>query len=54
MFGWGVKAFRQKGLLFPRRLKKGPNKGDLGAELPHSRHSSQSALYGCVPACAAA
>src|ERR1700729_3658366 len=33
-----VKAFRQKKLLFPRRLKKGPNKGDLGgAELPHSR-----------------
>ena len=24
-----VKAFRQKGLLLPRRLKKGPNKGDL-------------------------
>lgn len=33
-----VKAFRQKALLFPRRLKKGPNKGDLvWAELPHSR-----------------
>ncbi|HEV2224804.1 MAG TPA: recombinase family protein [Candidatus Acidoferrales bacterium] len=33
-----VKTFRQKGLLFPRRLKKGPNKGDLvWAELPHSR-----------------
>src|SRR3954468_23572490 len=33
-----VKAFRQKKLLFPRRLKKGPNKGDLvWAELPHSR-----------------
>src|SRR6202521_3074301 len=33
-----VRAFRQKGLLFPRRLKKGPNKGDLvWAELPHSR-----------------
>ena len=33
-----VKAFRQKGLLFPRRLKKGPNNGDLvWAELPHSR-----------------
>lgn len=33
-----VKAFRRKGLLFPRRLKKGPNKGDLvWAELPHSR-----------------
>jgi len=33
-----VKAFHQKGLLFPRRLKKGPNKGDLvWAELPHSR-----------------
>jgi DNA invertase Pin-like site-specific DNA recombinase len=33
-----VKAFRQKGLLFPRRLKKGPNKGELvWAELPHSR-----------------
>lgn len=33
-----VKAFRRKGLLFPRRLKKGPHKGDLvWAELPHSR-----------------
>jgi DNA invertase Pin-like site-specific DNA recombinase len=33
-----VKAFRQKGLLFPRRLKTGINKGDLvWAELPHSR-----------------
>ena len=33
-----VKAFRQKGLLFPRRLKTGPNKGDLvWAELEHSR-----------------
>ena len=33
-----VKTFRRKGLLFPRRLKKGPNKGDLvWAELPHSR-----------------
>jgi DNA invertase Pin-like site-specific DNA recombinase len=33
-----VRAFRQKGLLFPRRLKKGPNKGDwVWAELPHSR-----------------
>ena len=33
-----VKAFREKRLLFPRRLKKGPNKGDLvWAELPHSR-----------------
>jgi DNA invertase Pin-like site-specific DNA recombinase len=33
-----VKAFREKKLLFPRRLKKGPNKGDLvWAELPHSR-----------------
>jgi DNA invertase Pin-like site-specific DNA recombinase len=33
-----VKSFRRKGLLFPRRLKKGPNKGDLvWAELPHSR-----------------
>jgi DNA invertase Pin-like site-specific DNA recombinase len=33
-----VKTFRQKQLLFPRRLKKGPNKGDLvWAELPHSR-----------------
>src|ERR1700731_4778539 len=33
-----VKAFRQKQLLFPRRLKKGPNKGELlWAELIHSR-----------------
>jgi hypothetical protein len=33
-----VKAFREKKLLFPRRLKKGPNKGDLvWSELPHSR-----------------
>jgi hypothetical protein len=33
-----VKAFRGKKRLFPRRLKKGPNKGDLvWAELPHSR-----------------
>jgi DNA invertase Pin-like site-specific DNA recombinase len=33
-----VKAFRQQGLLFPRRLKKGPHKGDLlWAELTHSR-----------------
>ena len=33
-----VKAFREKGLLFPRRLKKGPHKGDLvWGELPHSR-----------------
>src|SRR5215831_7028563 len=33
-----IKAFRQKQLLFPRRLKKGPNKGELvWAELPHSR-----------------
>lgn len=33
-----VKAFRRKGLLFPRRLKKGPHKGDLvWGELPHSR-----------------
>jgi DNA invertase Pin-like site-specific DNA recombinase len=33
-----VKTFRLKGLLFPRRLKKGPNKGELvWAELPHSR-----------------
>ena len=33
-----VKAFREKKLLFPRTLKKGPNKGDLvWAELPHSR-----------------
>jgi DNA invertase Pin-like site-specific DNA recombinase len=33
-----VKAFREKKLLFPRRLKKGPNKGNLvWAELPHSR-----------------
>jgi DNA invertase Pin-like site-specific DNA recombinase len=33
-----VKAFRQKQLLFPRRLKRGPNKGELfWAELMHSR-----------------
>ena len=33
-----IKAFRQQGLLFPRRLKKGPHKGDLvWAELTHSR-----------------
>jgi DNA invertase Pin-like site-specific DNA recombinase len=33
-----VKAFRQKKLLFPRRLKRGPNKGELvWAELRHSR-----------------
>ncbi len=33
-----VKTFREKGLLFPRRLKKGPHKGDLvWGELPHSR-----------------
>jgi len=33
-----VKAFREKRLLFPRRLKNGPNKGDLvWAELSHSR-----------------
>ena len=33
-----IKAFRQKQLLFPRRLKKGPNKGELfWAELMHSR-----------------
>ena len=33
-----VKTFRQKKLLFPRRLKIGPNKGDLiWAELIHSR-----------------
>jgi len=33
-----VKAFRRQGLLFPRRLKKGPHKGDLlWAELTHSR-----------------
>jgi DNA invertase Pin-like site-specific DNA recombinase len=33
-----VKAFRQKKLLFPRRLKRGPNKGELvWAELMHSR-----------------
>ena len=33
-----VKAFRQKGLLFPQRLKKGPNKGELlWGELIHSR-----------------
>jgi len=33
-----IKAFRQKKLLFPRRLKTGPNKGELvWAELIHSR-----------------
>jgi len=33
-----VKAFRQKQLLFPRRLRTGPNKGELvWAELRHSR-----------------
>jgi len=33
-----VKAFRQKELLFPQRLKKGPHKGELeGAALMHSR-----------------
>lgn len=33
-----IKAFHQQGLLFPRRLKKGPHKGDLlWAELTHSR-----------------
>jgi DNA invertase Pin-like site-specific DNA recombinase len=33
-----IKVFHQQGLLFPRRLKKGPHKGDLlWAELTHSR-----------------
>jgi DNA invertase Pin-like site-specific DNA recombinase len=33
-----VRAFRREGLLFPRRLKKGPHKGDLlWGELTHSR-----------------
>jgi len=33
-----VKAFRQKKLLFPRRLRTGPNQGELvWAELRHSR-----------------
>jgi len=33
-----VKAFQQQALLFPRRLKKGPHKGDLlWAELEHSQ-----------------
>jgi len=33
-----VQAFRQKQLLFPRRLKRGPNQGELvWAELGHSR-----------------
>jgi DNA invertase Pin-like site-specific DNA recombinase len=33
-----MKAFHQRGLLFPRRLRKGPQKGDLvWAELTHSR-----------------
>jgi DNA invertase Pin-like site-specific DNA recombinase len=33
-----VKVFHTQGLLFPRRLKKGPHKGDLlWAELTHSR-----------------
>jgi DNA invertase Pin-like site-specific DNA recombinase len=33
-----LKTFQKQGLLFPRRLKKGPRKGDLlWAELTHSR-----------------
>jgi len=33
-----IRTFHQQGLLFPRRLKKGPHKGDLlWAELTHSR-----------------
>jgi DNA invertase Pin-like site-specific DNA recombinase len=33
-----VKAFHKEGVLFPRRLKKGPHKGDLlWVELAHSR-----------------
>jgi DNA invertase Pin-like site-specific DNA recombinase len=33
-----IKAFHRQGLLFPRRLKKGPHKGDLlWVELTHSR-----------------
>ena len=33
-----VKAFRQQALLFPRRLKKGPHKGELlWAEMEHSQ-----------------
>jgi DNA invertase Pin-like site-specific DNA recombinase len=33
-----IKAFLRQGLLFPRRLKKGPHKGELlWAELTHSR-----------------
>jgi DNA invertase Pin-like site-specific DNA recombinase len=33
-----MKAFHQRGLLFPRRLRKGPQKGDLvWGELTHSR-----------------
>src|SRR5256885_15171881 len=33
-----IKGFHQQGVLFPRRLKKGPRKGDLvWAELTHSR-----------------
>lgn len=33
-----MKTFHQRGLLFPRRLRKGPQKGDLvWAELTHSR-----------------
>ena len=33
-----IQAFRQKQLLFPRRLKRGPNQGELvWAELGHSR-----------------
>lgn len=51
-----VKAFRQQGLCFPRRLKKGPHKGELlWAELTHSRalqllHNARYAgafVYGC-------
>ena len=33
-----VKAFRKQGLCFPRRLRKGPNKGELlWGPLDHSR-----------------
>lgn len=33
-----VKAFHEQGLLFPRRMKRGPHKGDLlWSELTHSR-----------------
>jgi DNA invertase Pin-like site-specific DNA recombinase len=43
-----IKAFRQKQLLFPRRLKKGPNKVNSSGELIHSRalYIAQPTLFG--------